>query len=208
MTLCTLPGTPKPQITWRKGPSSEPLHDRPGVAVLEEGSLFLASVSPTDSGDYECQATNEVGSTSRRAKLVVYVPPSIREDRRKANVSGMAGQSLTLECDANGFPVPEIVWLKDGQLIPKVGGHRLLDGGQSLHFPRIQEGDSGLYSCRAENQAGTTQKDFNLLVLTPPSVLGAGAAQEVLGLAGADVELQCWTSGVPTPQVEWTKDRQ
>lgn len=42
----------------------------------------------------------------------------------------------------------------------------------------------------------------------PPSVLGAGAAQEVLGLAGAQVELECRTSGVPTPQVEWTKDRQ
>ncbi|XP_035116313.2 hemicentin-2 isoform X6 [Callithrix jacchus] len=205
---CPARGTPKPQVTWRKGPSSEPLHGRPGVAVLEEGSLFLTSVSPMDSGDYECQATNEVGSSSRRAKLVVYVPPSIREDGRKANVSGMAGQSLTLECDASGFPVPEIVWLKDGQLIPKVGGHRLLDGGRSLHFPRIQEGDSGLYSCRAENQAGTAQRDFDLFVLIPPSVHGAGATQEVLGLAGANVELQCWTSGVPTPQVEWTKDGQ
>nr|XP_021529801.1 hemicentin-2 [Aotus nancymaae] len=205
---CPARGTPKPQVTWRKGPSSEPLRGRPGVAVLEEGSLFLASVSPMDSGDYECQATNEVGSSSRRAKLVVYVPPSIREDGRKTNVSGMAGQSLTLECDASGFPVPEVVWLKDGQLIPKVGGHRLLDGGQSLHFPRIQEGDSGLYSCQAENQAGTAQRDFDLLVLIPPSVHGAGATQEVLGLAGANVELQCWTSGVPTPQVEWTKDGQ
>lgn len=50
----------------------EPLLGRPGLAVLDEGSLFLASVSPTDSGDYECQATNEAGSASRRAKLVVY----------------------------------------------------------------------------------------------------------------------------------------
>ncbi|XP_046530474.1 hemicentin-2 isoform X1 [Equus quagga] len=207
---CPARGTPKPQITWRKGPSSEPLRGRPGLAVLDEGSLFLASVSPTDSGDYECQATNEAGSASRRAKLVVYVPPSIREDRRRTNVSGMAGQSLTLECDANGFPAPEIVWLKDGQLIPKVGSHRLLDGARALHFPRIQEGDSGLYSCRAENQAGAAQRDFDLLVLIPPSMLGAGAgaAREVLGLAGADVELECRPSGVPTPQVEWTKDGQ
>lgn len=44
--------------------------------------------------------------------------------------------------------------------------------------------------------------------LVPPSLLGAGTAQEVLGLAGADVELECQTSGVPTPQVEWTKDGQ
>lgn len=42
----------------------------------------------------------------------------------------------------------------------------------------------------------------------PPSVAGAGAAQDVLSLAGADVELECRTSGVPTPQVEWTKDGQ
>ncbi|XP_007942419.2 hemicentin-2 [Orycteropus afer afer] len=205
---CPVRGTPKPQVTWRKSLSSEPLLGRPGVAVLDEGSLFLASVSPTDSGDYECQATNEAGSASRRAKLVVYVPPNIRADGRKANVSGMTGQSLTLECDANGFPTPEIEWLKDGQLIPEAGNHYLLDGSRSLHFPRIQEGDSGLYSCRAENQAGTAQRDFELLVLIPPSVLGAGAAQEVLGLAGGDVELECRTTGVPSPQVEWTKDGQ
>ncbi|XP_037653920.1 hemicentin-2 [Choloepus didactylus] len=205
---CPARGTPKPQVTWQKGPSLEPLRGRPNVTVLDEGSLFLTSVSPTDSGEYECQATNEAGSTSRKAKLVVYVPPSIREEGRRANVSGMAGQSLMLECDANGFPAPEIVWLKDGQLIPETGSHRLLDGAQTLHFPSIQEGDSGLYTCQAENQAGTAQRDFAVLVLIPPSMLGAGAAQEVLGLAGNEVELQCRTSGVPTPQVEWTKDRQ
>lgn len=44
--------TPKPQVTWRKGLSSEPLRGRPGLAVLDEGSLFLASVSPSDGGDY------------------------------------------------------------------------------------------------------------------------------------------------------------
>lgn len=72
MTPCAPPGVPQPQVTWRKGPSSEPLRGRPGLEVLAEGSLLLASVSPTDSGDYECRATNEAGSASRRAKLVVY----------------------------------------------------------------------------------------------------------------------------------------
>ncbi|XP_021050559.1 hemicentin-2 [Mus pahari] len=205
---CPARGTPKPRITWRRGPSSEPLNGRPDVVVLDEGSLLLSSVSLADSGEYECQATNEVGSASRRAKLVVYVPPSIREEGHITNVSGLVGQTLTLECDISGFPAPEVAWLKDGQLIPEASEHRLLDGARSLHFPRIQESHSGLYSCQAENQAGRAQRDFNLAVFIPPSLLGAGAAQEVLGLVGADVKLECQTSGVPTPQVEWTKDGQ
>lgn len=181
--------------------------------------------------------------------LLSLVPPSIREDGRRANVSGMAGQSLTLECDASGFPAPEVVWLKNGQLvglpwgsqaaggtgvagrrgrclpggtgaqrrgalwsrdeavcwgghgsvvsptsslglsflvadarrwpdpahvlplassaqIPEVGSHQLLHGARELHFPSVQESDSGPYACRAENQAGAAQRDFHLRVLS------------------------------------------
>ena len=54
--------------------------------------------------------------------LTPQVPPSIREEGRITNVSGLAGQSLTLECDTNGFPAPEVAWLKDGQLVGNSGG--------------------------------------------------------------------------------------
>lgn len=62
------------------------------------------------------------GRDSASASLCPQVPPSIREDGHRTNVSGMAGQSLTLECDVNGFPAPEIVWLKDGQLVGVLWG--------------------------------------------------------------------------------------
>lgn len=58
-----------------------------------------------------------LGGGSSSASLCSQVPPSIRENGHRANVSGMAGQALTLECDANGFPAPEITWLKDGQQV-------------------------------------------------------------------------------------------
>lgn len=65
-----------------------------------------------------------------------------------------------------GPPSPHQLPRASSAQIPAVGSHRLLDGARALHFPRIQEGDSGLYSCRAENQAGTAQRDFDLLVLS------------------------------------------
>ncbi|XP_069861249.1 hemicentin-2 [Dipodomys merriami] len=203
---CPAQGTPEPQVVWRRGPRAEPLSDRAGVEVLAGGALFLPAVSLADGGDYECQATNEAGSAARTTRLAVYVPPSIRENGRKANVSSVAGQSLALECDASGFPTPEILWFKDGQPIPEAGG--LLDTARTLHLPRVQEHHAGRYSCRARNRAGSAQRDFLLLVLVPPLVLGAETGQEVLSLAEADVELECRASGVPTPQVEWTKDGQ
>lgn len=68
------------------------------------------------------------GGGSSSASPCSQVPPSIREDGRRANVSGMAGQSLRLECDAHGFPAPEITWLKDGQLVGVPGGGRAAGG--------------------------------------------------------------------------------
>ncbi|GAB1286208.1 Hemicentin-2 [Apodemus speciosus] len=206
---CPAQGTPKPRITWRRGPSSEPLNGRPDVTVLDEGSLFLSSVSLADSGEYECQATNEVGSASRRAKLVVYVPPSIREEGRITNVSGLAGQPLTLECDTNGFPAPEVVWLKDGQL----RSQRQADiASWMAPSPSTSQGSKratlASIPARQRIRRGVPRETSVLPYSVPPSLLGAGAAQEVLGLAGAEVKLECQTSGVPMPQVEWTKDGQ
>lgn len=78
----------------------EPLDDRPGVEVLPEGSLFLASVSPSDSGDYECQATNEVGSASRRAKLVVYGEQGPRAGGQELMLQG--SRVRTMPCLSGG----------------------------------------------------------------------------------------------------------
>lgn len=72
-----------------------------------------------------------------------------------------------LIADAGEWPDPSYqLPLASPAQIPEASSHRLPDKPQALHLPRIQEGDSGLYSCRAENQAGTAQRDFHLLVLS------------------------------------------
>uniref|UniRef100_A0A8D0H9X7 Ig-like domain-containing protein n=1 Tax=Sphenodon punctatus TaxID=8508 RepID=A0A8D0H9X7_SPHPU len=113
---CSAKGTPKPAVLWLKN-SAELLNGLSGTAVLEEGSLVIDSVLPSDSGDYTCLATNEVGSVQRRAKLMVYAPTEIRGDAHMTNVSVMASQPLTLDCDVTGIPAPIVTWYKDGQLV-------------------------------------------------------------------------------------------
>lgn len=122
MALCAWPGTPKPQVTWRKGASSEPLRGRPGLAVLDEGSLFLASVSPSDGGDYECQATNEAGSAARRAKLVVYGeqgPQSRGSWHTPARTPGCAGPESSM---GGGRGAADCMAPASGRLKVSLGG--------------------------------------------------------------------------------------
>lgn len=87
--------------------------------------------------------------------LAPQVPPSIREEGRMTNVSGLAGQPLTLECDANGFPVPEVVWLKDGHLVGisgevGMGGFCVCSGG----IGRWQRDVTCLWGCPGSGAGG------------------------------------------------------
>uniref|UniRef100_F6QD70 Hemicentin 2 n=1 Tax=Ornithorhynchus anatinus TaxID=9258 RepID=F6QD70_ORNAN len=157
MSPCSPPGTPTPTVVWRKDSAAELLGSRPGRTMLEEDALVIAAVSPEDSGDYECLATNEAGSARRRVKLVVHEPPTVREEERRVNVSVMANQALTLDCDISGVPVPTITWYKDGQ---PVSYPELWQQQRGLNLETL---GSGLYTCRAVNRAGEAQRDFHLL---------------------------------------------
>ena len=57
---CTARGSPKPVISWTK--NGEPLDlDDGRLEIVENGSLFLRDVRLNDTGDYKCNATNELG---------------------------------------------------------------------------------------------------------------------------------------------------
>ncbi|KAI4577648.1 hypothetical protein MJT46_003483 [Ovis ammon polii x Ovis aries] len=197
-------GTPKPQVTWRKGPSSEPLRGRPGLAVLDEGSLFLASVSPSDGGHYECQATNEAGSASRRAKLVVHAPPTIWGSNETSEVAVMQGHPVWFLCEARGVPTPDITWFKDGDPLVPSSEVVYTRGGRQLQLERAQGSDAGTYSCKASNAVGVVEKTTRLEVYVPPTIEGTGEGPRVVkAVAGRPLTLECVARGYPAPTISW-----
>ena len=79
----------------------------------------------------------------------------------------VAGQSISFTCTADGINRPTITWRKDGQLIldttrldietfDDIQGFRPISGVQQitslLTISDLKGSDSGMYSCRAENE--------------------------------------------------------
>jgi len=61
-------GNPPPEISWTKNGS--PVND----PLLQNGSLYIHSTTPSDQGTYTVTATSDEGSTSETIKLVVLNP--------------------------------------------------------------------------------------------------------------------------------------
>ncbi|XP_078083679.1 hemicentin-1-like [Mustelus asterias] len=202
---CPANGTPPPSIRWLQN-GLDLSANEPGISILEDGSLLIDSVSPYDSGDYLCIATNEAGSSKRMYRLKVRAPPEIRGNDRISNITVSVNQPLMLECDASGTPAPTLSWYKNEQLVAETGRVRFLNGGRLLRLPKARKGDSGIYSCNAVNAAGMANKQFNLLVQVPPVIFGSGVTQEVAILVNSQLVLKCRVNGVPFPHIAWSKD--
>lgn len=71
--------------------------------------------------------------------------------------------SVTLQCQADGFPPPSVTWHKDGQPLNESVRHRVLSSG-SLQLAFVQPVDTGRYTCTAANAAGTVSLEMRLTV--------------------------------------------
>ncbi|XP_031715320.1 hemicentin-1 isoform X1 [Anarrhichthys ocellatus] len=204
---CPAKGLPKPVIRWLRN-GQELTGNEPGVSILEDGTLLiLAAVSPLDNGEYVCAAVNDAGSTERKYQLKVNVPPFFRDEETPGNVSLVLSQSTSLVCDVIGSPTPVVTWYKDGTPVFASNSIQILDMGKTLRLLKAATTDTGSYSCKAINIAGSTEKDFFLDILVPPTIVGSGSPRDVSAIVKQEISLECHVHGVPFPTIQWYKDR-
>ncbi|ELU02424.1 hypothetical protein CAPTEDRAFT_142739 [Capitella teleta] len=81
-------------------------------------------------------------------------------------LSVIVRRPIRFECEATGQPQPSINWLKDGREISPEAfqNMRIADAGKVLQIISAQSGDTGSYTCSAENVAGRTNKRYSLQV--------------------------------------------
>ncbi|XP_020958298.1 hemicentin-1 isoform X2 [Sus scrofa] len=203
---CPVKGTPKPAIKWLRN-GRELTGGEPGISILESGTLLvIASVTPYDNGEYICVAANEAGTTERKYNLKVHVPPVIKDQEQVTNVSVLVNQLTSLVCEAEGAPSPIIMWYKDDIQVTESNTIQIVNNGKILKLFKATPEDAGRYSCKAINIAGTSQKYFNISVLVPPTIIGAGSPSEVSAVLNQDIALECQVKGTPFPVIHWFKD--
>ncbi|XP_077837228.1 sialic acid-binding Ig-like lectin 10 isoform X5 [Macaca mulatta] len=129
------------------------------------------------------------------------------------------GQFLRLLCAADSQPPATLSWVLQDRVLSlsHPWGPRTL----GLELPGVKAGDSGHYTCRAENRLGSQQRALDLSVQYPPENLRVMVSQanrtvlENLGngtslpvLEGQSLRLVCVTHSSPPARLSWTQGGQ
>ncbi|XP_034143217.1 neural cell adhesion molecule L1-like protein isoform X5 [Esox lucius] len=138
-------------------------------------------------------SSSDANSILKR-KPSLLVPSGVKSETRLVK-----GETLQLECIAEGFPTPKIEWVKiDHRLPDKVS---IENHGKLLTIHHVDEEDSGKYRCKAKNIHGEAVHNFDVSVEEPPRWVTEPESQ--LSMIGSDVHIKCSASGTPPPTIQW-----
>uniref|UniRef100_A0A1I7X4B3 Immunoglobulin I-set domain protein n=1 Tax=Heterorhabditis bacteriophora TaxID=37862 RepID=A0A1I7X4B3_HETBA len=137
------------------------------IFTVDKTRLVLVNAQKVHEDTFTCIAKNSAGEAAREFEVVVLVPPRIKgflvED-----VEVVEGEEMTLDCDNDGSPEPEIEWTTDGGSVPSRA--QLLNGERTLAMSGVDRFHAGVYRCFLHNKAGTTEKTFNVRVIEKPEL--------------------------------------
>ena len=118
------------------------------------------------------------------------------------------GETATIECQIDAFPLPKITLSRDGKpLTPKEGVEHTFDATTRRLLITVKNARpdlTGLLTCKLENPVGSSEATFNLNVSSAP-VISKGLADQECPV-GKELRLTMVTSASPVPTVKWFKD--
>nr|XP_058964944.1 hemicentin-2-like [Pocillopora verrucosa] len=167
--------------------------------------LSIIAVSLEDAGNYTCNVTNNVGSSSSNwTSIVIQVIPSIEQDPKASPVKER--ENLTLFCNASGSSL-RISWKKNGSGINPSEDSRILLSRDNVQLTivNVSRKDNGAYQCVASNEVGSATSNAAIVnVQFGPEI--SEPPIDTTKKKGQTVVLSCLVAGYPTPAVAWTKN--
>ncbi|XP_037265713.1 neural cell adhesion molecule 1 isoform X7 [Falco rusticolus] len=204
--VCDVVSSLPPTIIWKHKGRDVILKKDVRFIVLSNNYLQIRGIKKTDEGIYRCEgrilARGEINF--KDIQVIVNVPPSVRARQSTMNATANLSQSVTLACDADGFPEPTMTWTKDGEPIEEVDDEEKYSfnyDGSELIIKKVDKSDEAEYVCIAENKAGEQDATIHLKVFAKPKItyVENKTAMELED----QITLTCEASGDPIPSITW-----
>nr|XP_020511215.1 neural cell adhesion molecule L1.1-like isoform X2 [Labrus bergylta] len=197
---CIPKGLPTPKVDWKKKDGR--LDETSAQRENHNRWLRFDSITQEDDGEYECKASNDHGSVTHAFTVTVEASPYwVKEPQ---NLLYAPGETVRLDCQAEGIPTPTITWSINGLSITEVDEEprRSVSGGV-LILRDVVYADTAVYQCEAANKHGSILLNTYLYVveLAPQILSSDGVVYRVT--EGGDVMMHCEFFGSPPPQVTW-----
>ncbi|XP_053170077.1 neuronal cell adhesion molecule a isoform X3 [Scomber japonicus] len=204
-------GLPPPVIFWMDNNFQKlPLDLRVSQAL--NGDLYFSNVLPEDTrSDYICYARFPHTQTiQQKQPISVTVLESNPVGERHPGFMTplgttstkmvLKGETLELECIAEGLPTPEMTWQKDGGELPssRITFHNFQ---KTLKISDVNEADGGDYRCTAKNKLGTANHIIKVTVKASP--FWVSAPRNLILAPNETGILTCRVGGEPKPKISW-----
>uniref|UniRef100_A0A8C1P9W2 L1 cell adhesion molecule, paralog a n=1 Tax=Cyprinus carpio TaxID=7962 RepID=A0A8C1P9W2_CYPCA len=192
---CIVQGLPSPKIQWirKDGVLSESRTSKDSYDRV----LRFKNISESDSGEYQCTATNLQGMITHTYSITVEAAPYwIKKPKSQLYAPG---DTVKLDCKADGIPTPDVTWsINDIDPDPK----RSLKHGV-LTLKNVELSDTAVYQCKAVNKHGSILINAYVYVIElPPQILTEDGLMYSVA-EGQTTEMACETFGSPQPNVTW-----
>ncbi|KAM9658759.1 neural cell adhesion molecule 1 isoform 7-T7 [Trichechus inunguis] len=203
--VCDVVSSLPPTIIWKHKGRDVILKKDVRFIVLSNNYLQIRGIKKTDEGTYRCEgrilARGEINF--KDIQVIVNVPPTVQARQNIVNATANLGQSVTLVCDAEGFPEPAMSWTKDGEQIEDEEDEKYIfsDDSSELTIRKVDKNDEAEYVCIAENKAGEQDASIHLKVFAKPKITYV-ENQTAMELE-EQVTLTCEASGDPIPSITW-----
>ncbi|XP_057711918.1 neuronal cell adhesion molecule a isoform X8 [Corythoichthys intestinalis] len=204
-------GLPPPVIFWMDNIFQRlPLDNRVSQAL--NGDLYFSNVLPEDNrNDYICYARFPYTQTIQQKQpiSVTVLETNPTGERRPGFMMPLGatstkmvlrGETLELECIAEGLPTPEMSWQKDGGELP-TSRVSFLNYKKTLKISDVNEADAGDYTCTATNRLGTAHHIIKVTVKAAPFWISA--PRNLILAPNETGILTCKVSGDPKPDISW-----
>ncbi|XP_052674345.1 hemicentin-1-like isoform X2 [Crassostrea angulata] len=178
-------------------------------STVSNPSLTISSTNLTDEGNYVCSASNTVGTGSSNAAFLDVIGDVPAVSVSQTSYSIFVGSSVTLNCFVSGNPAVSFVFwtVTRNGFTQNAQDGRYSNGdinNPSLTINNARQSDTGVFVCKAQNSAGTTDSSPISLTVsgTSPNVTMAQSSYSVF--TNGDVTLSCFVSANPSASISWT----